>query len=92
MVIIHLCGLGGQSVASLRTMKEHDVVLNTKGEPLVAVHHGSQGDIGKGEIDATLTDAASVEMLRGDGQLGRGKALAHFLEFAAAIGSETVVL
>jgi len=92
VVIVYLGGLGGEHITNFGTVEEHDIVLNTKGEGLTAVHDGSDGDIGQGKINTTLTDASGIEVLRGNGQFGSGEALAYFYKFAATIGSKAVIL
>ena len=92
VMIVHLSGLGRETVADLGAAEEHDVVLDAESESLTTVHHSGQSNVGQGEINTSLADATRIEMVGGDGELCRGIALAHFHEFAAAIGSKTVVL
>lgn len=73
-------------------MQEYNIVLNTKGEGLATVHHGSQGDVGKRKIDTALAHTPCIEMLSGDEELSTGITLAYLFKYTTTVGCKTVIL
>ena len=92
VVVEDLGGLGGEGVANLGAVEEHDVVLDAEGEAATTVHDSSQGYVGQGEVGTALTDATGIEVVGGDEELGAGIAGTHLGEDAAVGGGEAVVL